>query len=311
MFGRGVLRFGPLSGGNDRAVTRRLTVSLAVVAICVVAVLALVLPGRGGDANFVSGSALAEAASTTAKVPGASISMHIEMRIDGLSDPIEADMTGVSSRRNKSARMSGAYTHFPKAVPGQRADGSVPIDSIAILPRIYMKSPVFASQLPAGKEWLSYDLAKTGQQLGIGDPTRFNQGDPMQTVDNLRATSDRVEKVGSEDVRGVSTTHYRAKVELRRLPNIVPPDQRESARRSIARLIELTGTDSYPLEVWIDRRHMVRRIFLSMTMKVAQTGRHMKMEMTIEMFDFGRKAEPKPPRADKVYDVTKLAGKTP
>jgi hypothetical protein len=288
-----------------------LTLSLVVVAICVVAVLALVLPGQGGDANFVSGSALAEAASTTSKLPGANVSMHIEMRIDGLSDPIEADMTGFSSRREKSARMSGAYTHFPKAVPGQRADGSVPIESIAILPRIYMKSPVFASGLPDGKEWLSYDLAKTGRQLGIGDPTQYNQGDPMQTLDNLRATSDRVEKVGTDDVRGVSTTHYRAKVELRRLPNVVPPAQRESARRSAERLIQLAGTDSYPVEVWVDRRHMVRRISLSMNMKVAQTGRRMKMDMTIEMFGFGPKPVPKAPPADKVYDVTKLAGRAP
>jgi hypothetical protein len=174
-----------------------------------------------------------------------------------------------------------------------------------------MTSPLFDSQLPDGKKWLGYDVAKTGRQLGIGDPTQYNQGDPMQTLDNLRATSDRVEKVGSEDVRGVSTTHYRATVELRRLPNIVPPDQRESARRSAERLIELAGTDSYPVEVWIDRRHMVRRVSLSMNMKVGQTDRRMTMDMTIEMFDFGPKPVPKAPPADEVYDVTKLAGKTP
>jgi hypothetical protein len=292
-------------------VARRLTLSVAVVAICVVAGLALLLTGKGGDANFVSGSALAEAASTTAKLPGANVSMHIEITIDGLSEPIEADMTGVSSRLDKSARMSGAYTHFPKAVPGQRDDGSVPIESIAILPRIYMKSPVFASSLPDGKEWLSYDIAKSSQRLGIGDPTQYNQGDPMQTLDNLRATSDRVEQVGTEDVRGVSTTHYRARVELRRLPNVVPPAQRESARRSAERLIQLAGTDSYPVEVWVDRRHMVRRISLSMNMKIPQADRRMKIDMTIEMFDFGRKPVPKPPPADKVQDVTNLAGGTP
>jgi hypothetical protein len=290
---------------------RRLTVSITVIIICAVAAIALVFAGKGGDANLVSGSAIAEAASATSKVAGASISMHIVMKIDGVSKPIDADMTGVSSERTRSARMSGAYTGFPKAIPGARADGSLPIEEVVILPRIYMKSPVFASKLPDGKEWFSYDLAKAGKQIGIGDPTQFSQGDPMEAVNNLRATSDRVERVGTEDVRSVSTTHYRAKVELRKVPDLLPAAQREEARKSIDHLIELTGTDSYPVEVWIDRHHMVRRTRMSMDMKVGQTGRKMKMDMTVEMFDFGRKPQPKAPPADKVYDATSLAAGTP
>jgi hypothetical protein len=290
---------------------RRFTVLTAIAVLAAAGVLALVLAGRGGDANLVSGSALAEAASATSQVPGATISMHISMKIDGLDQPIEAQLDGVTSRRSRSARMAGAYTHFPKKIPGQRADGSVPIESIAIMPRIYMKSPIFASQLPDGKDWLSYDVAKASQQLGIGDPTQFNQGDPMHSLDNLRATSDRVEQVGSEDVRHVPTTHYKATVELRKLPEVVPAAQRAAARKAAERLIALTGTDSYPIEVWIDRRHMVRRMRFTIDMKFAQTDRRMKMDMTIEMFDFGPKPKPNAPPADSVYDVTKLAGRTP
>jgi hypothetical protein len=288
----------------------RFTIGIAVGAVCVIAILAFVLTGRGGDANLVSGSAIAEAADATSRVPGASISMHIVMKIDGVSRPIQANMTGVSSQ-HQNARMSGAYTGFPKKIPGQRPDGSVPIESVVITPRVYMKSPVFGAQLPDGKDWFSYDLAKAGQQLGIGDPTQFNQGDPMQVVNNLRATSDRVEQVGSEKVRSVPTTHYRAKIELRKLPDLLPAAQRATARKSVDRLISLSGTDSYPVEIWIDRHHMVRRMRMVMDMKVGQTGRRMKMDMTVDMFDFGRKPEPKAPPADDVYDATKLVGRTP
>ena len=49
----------------------------------------------------------------------------------------------------------------------------------------------------------------------------------------LRAVSEEVEELGTEDVRGVETTHYRTTVDLRRYPDLVPPDRRELARRSI------------------------------------------------------------------------------
>jgi hypothetical protein len=289
----------------------RFTVGITVGAICVIAILAFVLTGKGGDANLVSGSAIAEAADATSKVQGANLAMHISAQVDGVSDPIVADLNGVSSQAGQSAHLSGAYKHFPKKVPGQLPDGSVPVASVVIMPHVYMKSPLFASELPPGKEWIGYDAVKAGQQLGIGDPTRFNQGNPMQVLSTLRAASPRVERVGAEDVRSVPTTHYRAKVELRRLPGTLAPAQRQSAQKSIARLIDLMGSDSYPVDVWIDRHHMVRRVRLVMQMKVAQTGRSMKMDMTTEMFGFGRKSQPKAPPADSVYDVTKLAGRTP
>ena len=164
-----------------------------------------------------------------------------------------------------------------------------------------MKSPIFAATtfVPPSK-WLHIDFAKTGRELGIGDPTQFvGSGDPSQVLQTLRALSSRVEKFGSDDVRGVPATHYRGTVELRRLPERVPAAQRAAARRSTERLIQLTGTESYPLDVWVDAHHLVRRMHLKMTMKVQ--GRSFTQEMTIDLFDFGRKQKIKrPPAGDTV-----------
>jgi hypothetical protein len=291
---------------------RRLTI-LALLGVVALVAVVLAAAGSGGSANLVSGSAVAQAAEATAKLPGSSLAMHITMDLDGLPHPIEAQMTGVSNNRKGTARMSGYYLHMPSGVPGADADGKVPFESVAVLPRIYMKSPLLASQIQDGKQWLSYDVAKTGQALGIGDPTRFNQsGDPTQTLRNLRATSDRVERLGTEDVRGVATTHYRGTVELRRLPDLLPAEKRDAARKSVDRMIELAGTDSYPMEIWIDRKHLVRRFKLTMNMKMAQVGdKRMKMEITTDMFDFGPKPVAKAPPEDEVYDVTAQASQTP
>lgn len=291
--------------------TRRLTL-IGVLGVCAIVAVVLAIAGSGGDANLVSGSAIAEAADVTAKVPGASMTMDITMEIDGLDHPISAHMTGVSERRGRTAHMTGEYLNMPKEVPGAGADGRVPIESIFVQPRVYMKSPIFGSQLPDGKEWLGYDVAKAGQELGIGDPSQFNQSsDPMESLKSLRAISDRVEQLGTEDVRGVHTTHYRATVELRRIPETLPADQRDSASKSIARLTELIGTDSYPVEIWIDGHHLVRRMMLTMTMKIPRSDKRMRMDMAFEMFDFGPKPVTKAPPKEDVYDATKLAGRTP
>lgn len=277
-----------------------------VVAVTAITAVVFALVG-GDDRTFVPSSAVAEAASTTEQVPGASIDLTGEMTVDGLDQPMHFHMKGVQDTTGKSARMAGEYTDMPAGVPGRRDDGSIPVASVVVMPKVYMKSPIFSAGLPDGKSWMSYDVVETSKQLGAGDPTRFAQGDPMAPVKMLRASSRRVERVGTERVRGFSTTHYRGKIELRRLPDTLPAAERPQSRKQIERLIELAGTDSYPVEVWVDRRHLLRRMRMTMNMKIPNVGKTMKMVMTIELFDFGHKAKAKAPPKDDVYDVTDQA----
>jgi hypothetical protein len=287
------------SSGIDWVVLKRFTI-LGVAAIAAVAV-ALAVSSGDSDTDIVSGSALAQAASATEKVPGASLGGVVEIDMDALPKPIVMHLEGAADTRGKSARMIGTYENFPKQVAGLDKDGKVGIELISLLPDMYMKSPLFDSVLPDGKSWLHQDLAKTGKQLGIGDPTQFSQGDPSQTVSNLRATSDRVERVGGEDVRGVQTTHYRATVELNKLPALAKPSERAEARQKSQRLIDLIGTDSYPIDVWVDRKHLVRRT--SFTMKMTVQGRRMTVRTTTDMYDFGPKPRAKRPPASETYDL--------
>ena len=280
----------------------RLRLIAAGCAVALVVVLVLAIAGGGGkDTTLVSASALADAADATGRVPGASFSVDGTIRAGVLSKPVRIRMRGVQNTRQKAAEFTGAYEDFPKQVPGQDSNGNIPLEGLAILPDIYMKSPVFSSALPAGKAWLHIDLAKTGKQLGIGDPTQFGSSDPNQSVQALRAVSSRVERVGTETVRGVPTTHYRAEVELRKLPAVTPPARRAEARQSVARLIKLIGTDSYPVEAWVDRHRLVRRMRLEMTMKVQ--GRSITQDMTFEFFDFGPKHRIEPPPADQTFEA--------
>jgi hypothetical protein len=274
-------------------------------ALVLVVVLVLVLSGGGGGGGeLVSGSALAQAARATERVPGATVSIDQVVTGGPLPKPMDAHLHGIQNTRQQAADIVGAYRNFPGKVPGQRADGAIPVEVVLIAPHMYLRSPLFARGLPAGKSWRHVDLVKVGRKLGIGDPTQFDTNDPTRGVGALRAISSRVERVGSESVRGVVTTHYRSTVELRKLPAVVPPSKRADARRSIERLIQLSGTDSYPMEVWIDRHHLVRRMRFVLEMKIQ--GQSLKYVTTTEMYDFGPKQKIKPPPAGDVYDVTKL-----
>jgi hypothetical protein len=289
-----------MSGGNRPGVNR-FRVIVAACAIAVIAVLALLLSSGGHDATLVPGSALADAASATERVAGASTTVDGTVSAAALPEPLHIRLHGTQNTRQRAAHLAGVYENYPQK-------GTVPVDSITILPDIYLKSPIFAgTAIPSGK-WLHIDLQKTGKQLGIGDPTQFGSGDPSQVVQTLRAVSSRVEQVGTEEVRGVRTTHYRGTVELRRLPQVVPPARRAAAKQSADRLIQLIGSDSYPLEVWVDRKRLVRRIRLKMTMKVQ--GRSLTQDMTIELFDFGPKRRIKPPPAGDTVEAPSASAST-
>src|SRR5436190_76341 len=88
-----------------------------------------------------------------------------------------------------------------------------PIDAVFDNATVYEKfPPALAGALPKGKSWVKVDLATAGRSVGV-DLQSLSQGqagDPSQTLDYLRGASDDIKKVGSEDVRGTPTTHYRA-----------------------------------------------------------------------------------------------------
>jgi hypothetical protein len=170
---------------------------------------------------------------------------------------------------------------------------------------IFMSSDLFEKELPDGKEWIKIDLRTVADDLGIADVPQTGSTDPRDSLRNLRAVGD-VEKVGTEDVQGVETTHYRATVELSRLPEQVKPSERAAARRAVKRLIKLTGKDTQETEVWIDDRDYVRRTQLEFSMK-GPDGEQVNSDITLEYRDFGKRVSIEVPADSESVDATDLA----
>jgi len=168
---------------------------------------------------------------------------------------------------------------------------------------IYQRLPEqFTSQIPGSRPWMSVDLdAMMREQYGAGMSGLGAGGRPSDQLEYLRSVSDSVERIGQEQVRGVSTVHYRATMDLRKAAPEDPRTHRafQEARRRL-------GTDTIPIEVWLDGENRVRR--MEMTAPVQNPGGEDdgRMEITQEYYDFGVPAKVSPPPAKDTASMEEL-----
>jgi hypothetical protein len=159
-----------------------------------------------------------------------------------------------------------------------------------------------ASKL-TNKPWLKYDIASTMDELGVGGMPS-GSSNPSEILSYLKSVGGNAHKLGTERIRGVQTTHYAATVNLHDYVRAVPAAQRAQARKAVARLISTIGSDELHLQVWIDDHHLARQISMSLAECVAR--QHLKLSVTVDMYDFGTHANVTLPSDSESYDITPL-----
>jgi hypothetical protein len=144
-----------------------------------------------------------------------------------------------------------------------------------------------------GKKWLKLDPAFFGEgQIG--------QSDPNGSLDALRGAASDVERVGSENVRGTRTTHYRVTLDVEQAVANAPEDQREQVRGSVTAL----GSEPIPADVWVDGKGRLRKMRLRVSGSLTgATG-----TLGFEYFDLGARVSVKEPPAGEVVDFLEVLG---
>jgi hypothetical protein len=255
-------------------------------------VLALALAGCGGsgggsgDGKTVSGQAIAAAAAKSSRAG----SVEADFKIAGAG--ISGSGTGVFNTGKSRSGQLNMKVH----VRGL----DVPIDSVITGNVLYMRSSLFSQLgLSGNKQWVKIDLAQLAQQRGI-DLSSLASANPTPTsaLVYLRGAG-HVVKVGTDSVQGVSTTHYKVTVDLER----AAAKSSRSTRRSLRQVIELGGVKKLPVDVWIDGDGFLRKFEYA---QPAGNGR--KVQLTMELHDFGRPVTVRPPPADSVVDLIKALG---
>jgi LppX_LprAFG lipoprotein len=165
------------------------------------------------------------------------------------------------------------------------------IDEVLEGTTIYMRSPLFASSLPKGKTWMKLDLEKSLASRGIDFSALLSQN-PAQSLDAL-AASGRVTKVGEEMIGGDSTTHYRGRIDVAKVPQG-------------AKIQALARAAYKPYDVWVGNDDgYVHRLRLAYT--IGTGNARQAVSFTMDFSDFGKAVVVERPPAAQTFDATGAA----
>jgi hypothetical protein len=265
-----------------------------------------------GSARF-----LASAATKSTATP----SMKTDLTVTMLSSQLPGgrmEMSATGALDNQNHRMSmrldmsKLVAQLGSAMPGamgSAADwvGQEVADFSNGQAVMYLNLPVLAKVMPGGKPWIKVDLDAVGKQAGI-DLSQFTQlgTDPSRMVGWLRTVSGDVTTVGTEQIDGVETTHYRANVDLSKYPDLVPADQRDAVRKAIDQLTKSAHLSSFPVHVWVGKDGLVRQVRAVLTESIQ--GQTMNVMTNERFYDFGAPVDIQLPSSDQVTDISAMAG---
>lgn len=251
--------------------------------------LALVAPGCQRLNPVQSLTTLGENAE---KIGSARMLMTVNMKLDfggvpntmGVPSDITLNSEGVVDFQNRTGQTVmklGEYAAKVGAPPGAVNDVTIVYQENYI----YYQIPEGLSSQFQGKEWVKLDSTAFQSRIGT-DPTSAGGSQPQTFFEFFNSVEEAdIEKVGSEEIRGVDTTHFRVKLGLEDFYGSVNAE----TRTQLIEQAQKAGFEMRPSDVWIDKDGYARKVIISMGSSGAQGS--FEMAMTMELFDFGTKVE--------------------
>jgi hypothetical protein len=148
------------------------------------------------------------------------------------------------------------------------------VDEVSHGSKVYVKSDLITAMLPAGKTWVKIDVAKAASSQGVSISSILAQ-DPASALARLKSLRG-VTKIGEAQVDGVSTTHYRGRMDLSALTGTT-----------------MAGTGRY--DVWIGDDGYVHRV------KAVVTSSGTTSTVTSDISAFGEPVDVTVPSAAETY----------
>ena len=277
-----------------------------MVLVSAVAVAYLLL----GSTNSPAGDPIAQAATLSSGTPGYRMNLAMTMSSQALSAPITASGSAIVDLRDQSMSMSIGFdmSQIPR-VAQALGSGVMRMQMILVHRVMYMRLPSsLTRRVPQldGKPWLKLNLTKASGLPGLSslgnNPTMTN---PSEVLQYLRAASDSVSDEGSQLVGGFPTTHYHVLLDLNKVAANLPAAEQVAVQNALSVLRSSTNLQQIPVDVWVDARHLVRRI--GMVLAVTGSGGQQIQEATTADFtDYGPQPQASPPPADRVQDLANL-----
>jgi hypothetical protein len=293
------------------------------------AVLAVVAGGCGGGSSSSNASLepiafdeLAQSASTSADATSGRFSFDLSLTFPGTDDPFafsgEGAFDEASGRASFAVDMSSVAKllgGFVSGLGGANAAGlpdfddpaGWKIDVIQDGAAAYVRLPALDDQLPDGKTWIRGDASEAAS-LDLDELERFAASDPRDVLSTLRAVTGDVETVGSEELRGVPTTHYRATMDPAELEKLATGKDRTATESLVDPLATRSGLGPIPVDVWLDAAGLVRKLSMSFEATEPSLSRSSEVSMSFELWDYGQVVDIALPPASQVADASALRG---
>jgi len=282
-----------------------------------VALLAVVAAGCGGSAvalpELTSFDTIARKSSTA---DSARFDLKVEMALPGTAKALSFSAKGGFDTPARRAQLTfdlsslaELFKSFGSSFGGTvKGDLGSPEDWMLEVIQdgdtVYVRFPLIAKDLPAGKTWIKGD----SKDLSRGQMSQFGSlagTDPRDVFGLLKAVSGSIEAVGTEKIRGVETSHYRATIDLAKVEQLVPEAQRQSLG-GLDQSAKQAGLTGLPLEIWIDSDQRVRKLSIDLDAKQPGTDASVKAAVVVELYDYGAPLELELPPADQVADAATL-----
>jgi hypothetical protein len=230
--------------------------------------------GASAGAGSTSGSPHTLLAASVDKTEAAkNAQIHIDIQTSSGAQSIDLTGDGIIDFANKKFQLA---MQLPSS-----AGISGSIEERVIGGVLYMHLPAIAEAATGGKPWIKVDASQLGSSgTGLNSVSQ----DPTQYLGMLRSVSDSVTKLGTVEIRGVPTTHYRAQVDLAKAAAAGGADA-----ASLNQFKTEFGTTTIPEDVYIDANGLARRFSVSFapTAGSPAAATSISFSTTVDLFDFG------------------------
>lgn len=294
----------------------------------VLALCALAAAGCGGASSSsvagapISVQQLASSASTSSEATSGRFSFDLSATFPGADEPFAFSGEGAFDQASKRSSFAVDMSSFAKLlggfVSGFGGAGAADLPDFddpagwkieVVNGNVeYVRFPAIDDKLPEGKSWIrSTGGSLNAAGIGLKEIDSFTQNDPRDVLDALRHLSGDVETVGTEELRGVETTHYRVLVDPEELAKNAARNQ-GSTHDLLDQLSSRADVAEVPLDVWIDADGFVRKLSIQVAASDPSTSRAGGLELAFELWDYGRNVEIDVPPASQVVDAAALHG---
>jgi hypothetical protein len=260
-----------------------------IAAAVAIGAVALVSAGCGGGAGSALSLDPVAAAATKTQQAGAA-RIRFVLHFSGASKAFAVHGTGAidgeSSRLTFSTNAPQLAGSSLKAISLERNGDYV----------VYLQLGALASQLPSGKHWVELDVSKLGKSAGldIGKLLSGSQIQPGDLLSMLEAEGAKIRNLGSATVDGAATTHYRVTIDTAKAlqsQGLTSPLLAAAA----AKLAKV------PVDAWIGKDGLLRRI------RFAAGTAQGRLDLTLNLYDYGADVTIAAPPSSDVFDATQLA----